>query len=269
MEKSIDDIEFRKLVLKMYDEGYSKEEIIKELEIKKSLFEDIFFTFKHLDINKKIKNENYTEKEIEFIKENIDKDIQFFIVNLERRYNSVQSKIYKIKKRNNKDKKVEENIDINKGKRFIEEEIEFIREAANNGDSVKDIAIALGRSERSIYVICHNNNIKNKKYNAYTEEEIEFIRDAINNGFTYKEIGMQIGRSGKAVCEYCRRNKIKKDPDIIPDGYKRCYRCGKIKQIEDFYKNKNKKDGLYSQCKNCIDEYHKNYYNKEKKKNGK
>ena len=41
---------------------------------------------------------------------------------------------------------------------------------------------------------------------------------------------------------------------------KKCHRCGKVKPYYDFYKNRSKKDGLQSQCKECLSETHKKWY---------
>lgn len=38
---------------------------------------------------------------------------------------------------------------------------------------------------------------------------------------------------------------------IIPEGWKICRKCGKLKKVEDFYKNKATVDGLTSYCKEC------------------
>lgn len=39
---------------------------------------------------------------------------------------------------------------------------------------------------------------------------------------------------------------------------KRCPKCEKVKPIDDFYKNKSRKDGFACWCKNCNGEYQKN-----------
>lgn len=167
MEKSIDDIEFRKLVLKMYDEGYTRNEIPKKLNISVWLFDNIKITFDNnrLDINAKLNNNKFTKEEDIIILENMDeKDVGILIKKLNRSY-------YKILKRKNYLKKTikynkynhEKNKEVNSGKPITEEEIEFVREAINNGDSIKDIAIALGRSKDSIYYVCYKNKIKKEK----------------------------------------------------------------------------------------------------------
>ena len=39
---------------------------------------------------------------------------------------------------------------------------------------------------------------------------------------------------------------------------KTCTKCGQEKPLSEFYKNKNSKDGLRTQCKSCVSEYYKN-----------
>lgn len=45
---------------------------------------------------------------------------------------------------------------------------------------------------------------------------------------------------------------------------KLCNKCGEIKPISDFGKNKSKKDGLQSYCKECTKIYRHNHYIKNR-----
>jgi hypothetical protein len=45
---------------------------------------------------------------------------------------------------------------------------------------------------------------------------------------------------------------------------KKCSRCGEVKSLDGFYKDKHHKDGLNSSCKKCIDEWLKVYYIKNR-----
>ena len=254
MEKSIDDIEFRKLVLKMHDEGHSYEEISKELNVKVNLIRNTVSTFNILNINTEINKGKFFNEEIEFIKNNSEKDIVFFVNELRRPYYSVKSKLGHIRReQKNKEKVKEQNNCSNKSrKKITEDEIDFVKESIDNGDSIKDISIALERSEAVIRFICHKNKIKKSKNNEYTEEEDRFIREAVKNGLTHKEIGIQIGKSKDAINKYCSKNKIKKASDIIPDGYKRCSWCRELKPLNDFYVSTKSKDGRQSWCKECL-----------------
>jgi hypothetical protein len=49
---------------------------------------------------------------------------------------------------------------------------------------------------------------------------------------------------------------------------KRCYRCEEVKQFEEFFKNRSKKDGLSTECKSCQKIYTANWArnNPEKRK---
>ena len=40
---------------------------------------------------------------------------------------------------------------------------------------------------------------------------------------------------------------------------KKCYKCGVVKNIGEFYKNKSKKDGLDNRCKECSRKHHRGY----------
>ena len=271
MEKSIDDIEFRKLVLKMHDEGYSYEEISKELNVEVNLVRNTISTFNILNINTEINKGRFFNEEIEFIRNNSEKDIDFFVNELKRPYYSVKSKLGHIRREQNnylkksKEKLKEQNNCSNKSRKNItEDEIEFVKESINNGDSIKDISIALERSEGVIKYICSKNKIKRDRNDEYTEEEDKFVREAVKKGLTHKEIGVQINRSKSAIDAYCVRWKIKKEKEIVPIGFKRCSLCGQIKESVEFYKNSSSKDGLAPQCKECAKKYRK-----EKKKNGK
>ena len=44
---------------------------------------------------------------------------------------------------------------------------------------------------------------------------------------------------------------------------KRCYKCNTQKQLSEFHKSKNRKDGLSARCKNCQYLYNKNRYDKD------
>lgn len=54
------------------------------------------------------------------------------------------------------------------------------------------------------------------------------------------------------------------DDTKIEEGFKRCSRCGEIKPISDFNKNKGGKYGRYSICKDCSKLKFKEYYQSNK-----
>ena len=43
-----------------------------------------------------------------------------------------------------------------------------------------------------------------------------------------------------------------------------CTKCGEFKSYSEFYKDKHKKYGYKSQCKQCVNENHKQYYESHK-----
>ena len=45
---------------------------------------------------------------------------------------------------------------------------------------------------------------------------------------------------------------------------KRCWSCGKTKELDLFYKNKTRKDGYSYECKDCTKIFHKNYRKQER-----
>ena len=164
MGRKINDIELRKEVISLCNQGYTQEEIFKKLNIKRSLYQNIKMTFSVLDINKKIKTGEYSEEEIEFIKNNLDKQTSFLIKELNRDYESVNRKRNKMIK----DSSTEEEKTIDKSiksvnKRYSEEEIEFVREAYERGDSLKEISIALDRTISSVKSIESFGKDKNSK----------------------------------------------------------------------------------------------------------
>jgi hypothetical protein len=48
----------------------------------------------------------------------------------------------------------------------------------------------------------------------------------------------------------------------LENSFKKCTKCKAILPFESFYKNKNSKDGLTSQCKKCLLNYEKEYQKK-------
>lgn len=46
----------------------------------------------------------------------------------------------------------------------------------------------------------------------------------------------------------------------IPEGHKRCSKCGEVLPIEQFSKNRTRKDGLHGWCRRCNAEHHADYH---------
>lgn len=49
------------------------------------------------------------------------------------------------------------------------------------------------------------------------------------------------------------------EPEVIPEGMKRCYHCKQILPVSEFNKAAGAKDGLQSVCRSCISELNKEY----------
>ena len=62
--------------------------------------------------------------------------------------------------------------------------------------------------------------------------------------------------------------KVKENKKLVVNNlFKRCCRCGKIKEKIEFYKNKNYKDGLCYHCKECQTTYNKEFLKNNPEKN--
>lgn len=282
MEKSIDDIEFRKLVLKMYDEGYTREEITKKLEMKKHCFDNIITTFynNELDINTKLNNGPFTEEEDKFILDNIDKHKKILAKELKRAYYKTKDRARYLEKTNKvKKEKIEKDTEINKGKPFKEEEILFIKERYEAGDKVEDIANVLGRNKTSIKNACVNYKIKrpNNHNRKYTDKDVDIVKECIENGLKNKEIMEKMDISEGKLARIIKENNLQRKQtkekrhipeDVnIPYGYKYCLICEEIKPLNSFNGLARNKDGKRPWCREC--EKKRNKELRERKKNGK
>ena len=50
----------------------------------------------------------------------------------------------------------------------------------------------------------------------------------------------------------------------VPEGYKRCSKCGEIKQVGEFHTDNAAPDGLQYNCKTCCKKYRRKYYREHK-----
>lgn len=76
----------------------------------------------------------------------------------------------------------------------------------------------------------------------------------------------------RAYCKECENERLTKKRlinkicEYTPEGYKKCRRCKNMKLTSNFYKNKKRKDGFGSYCKECNMEYIKNNEEQDKKR---
>lgn len=73
-------------------------------------------------------------------------------------------------------------------------------------------------------------------------------------GFFHKSFGGKYGV--ESMCKACRlkKERLRRDEKNYisdPNSSKICSKCGVLKQAKDFHNNKNNKDGLCSNCKDC------------------
>ena len=102
-----------------------------------------------------------------------------------------------------------------------------------------------------------------KKRNPQTSEVVarkigvsrptyESMKQIVSEGTKEQIERMDKGGKGNGVSAIVAEIKEKKLNQDVPDGYKRCNRCGKIKPIDEFQRNCDSKDGKKSLCKDCV-----------------
>lgn len=58
-------------------------------------------------------------------------------------------------------------------------------------------------------------------------------------------------------CKKCAtevRGRVYKQPEYLPEGYKRCTKCSEMKPLSDFNRRQHSKDGYHPRCKKCVTE---------------
>jgi len=101
-----------------------------------------------------------------------------------------------------------------------------------------------------------NRSEASKNKYIYTEEEVKFLVDNYpRHGTRYCSTKLDIPLL-KIEAKVHRMGLIR-DTDNIPEGRKRCCKCRNIREIKDFHKNSNSKDGLVKECKICRTERNK------------
>ena len=75
--------------------------------------------------------------------------------------------------------------------------------------------------------------------------------------------GVQIPHGGRVIDSY--RGDFDKVADMESDS-KRCSRCGYLKPVDQFARNRGRKDGLGTYCKGCTKSYNAAYYQDTKER---
>ena len=112
---------------------------------------------------------------------------------------------------------------------------------------------------------------------AYGEWKIEPELTFKEFGYTVESLTIGSHKPVVVCCQFCKAVTYKRIKDSnkkhmcksIIDGKKRCFKCKKIKNVEEeFSKNRSTFDGYQKVCKNCFANYDcvKNGYNKKSKK---
>lgn len=125
-----------------------------------------------------------------------------------------------------------------------------------------------------VFFIIHN--IYNKKTDmGWDENEIKKVELLIIGGKNYTEIGKILGKTRDSIRYVANRYNIKfenyhpKCPIECGDNEKYCGTCGIKKNKTEFNKNKTKKDGLNTICRDCSNNRSKKYYSENPEKHKK
>lgn len=62
------------------------------------------------------------------------------------------------------------------------------------------------------------------------------------------------------------KEEQKRRAELLARGIKVCFKCGRELPVEQFSKNKTRKDGLDTKCKECAKQYMQQYYEENKEK---
>lgn len=119
-----------------------------------------------------------------------------------------------------------------------------IRKEANlkqNSDGVKFDPSEKGRTAETV---AKKIGVSKNTYKAMKQIVSEGTKEQIER--------MDKGGKGNGVSAIVAEIKETKLNQDVPDGYKRCNRCGKIKPIDEFQRNCDSKDGKKSLCKDCV-----------------
>ena len=154
-------------------------------------------------------------------------------------------------------------------KKWTEEEIQFLRFAYSSKDfTTKDIVEALKRPKASIYSKARE--LKLEKYKEclpHNHKRCTKCKTVMPNEL------FPVRKNGNydSWCKECYRIvKLKKEEKVFEEKVfeKKCTKCGELKNINDFYKDKASPDGKLSYCKKCRDKQIEEYKLKKLKERG-
>ena len=163
-------------------------------------------------------------------------------------------------------------------KKWTDEEVRFLKFAYPNKDfTTKDISIALSRSFRSIHTKATRLGLK--KYKEVLNDD---LKRCTNCKTIYKKDFFNKKDNGRRLHSWCKNclrerwnEKYSSNNNIESVGVesvgvetKKCPKCGEIKKITEFNKNKLKKDGLNSYCRLCQNKANEEYKLKKLKERG-
>ena len=106
--------------------------------------------------------------------------------------------------------------------------------------------------ERKMSISKNSDNIPVPK--KWTPEDLHEMEKMRNEGHTLAEIGKKYSVSKNAIFQAFKRYDLKSNINKPEpkEGFKYCPLCKRELSLDSFYKQSNKKNGITSQCKECI-----------------
>jgi len=115
----------------------------------------------------------------------------------------------------------------------------------------KKIANYLGIPWYVVSYYQRKNKIKRVDKFHFNNEQRQIIKRMRLEGDTYRGIAKTIKENQNTVADYCQKKKIFPIQEDIPEGYKKCSQCGKIKLFSEYGKCKGFKNEIRPYCKKC------------------
>lgn len=93
----------------------------------------------------------------------------------------------------------------------------------------------------------------------WTNEEIHFLKFAYpNKDFTVEEISEVLNKSKSSINNKAKELGLKQYIEILPQGYKKCRKCGDVLPLSDFVVLTRVAGGRGTWCKNCMNSHNRN-----------